>query len=86
MLSKEITRKIHDKARDKLASKFLVQCGNCMHGIWYNNDCPHRNEALCTWQRELADDSLSLSGDTDGYEWEIGVHLKNEELPRWRIS
>ena len=57
--------RIIDDAREKIASKFMVLCEDCGHGKNLKDDCPHLDEDVCMWQRELANDTLALSGTTD---------------------
>ena len=57
--------RILDDVREKIASKFMVLCEDCGHGKNLKDDCPHLDEDVCMWQRELANDTLALSGTTD---------------------
>jgi len=46
--------------REKIARKFIVNCADCLHGQYLKDDCPHEDEDVCMWQRELADEILAL--------------------------
>ena len=43
---------------EKVAGKFIVLCQDCLHGHFLNNDCPHFDEDICMWQRELAEEVI----------------------------
>ena len=44
-----------DKDRERIAKYFMVECKDCYHGENLANDCPHLDEDICEWQREMAD-------------------------------
>lgn len=46
--------------REKVAGYFMVQCEDCLHGEHLDNDCPHLDEDVCLWQRELADQIIPI--------------------------
>jgi len=46
--------------REKIARKFIVNCADCLHGQYLKDDCPHEDEDVCMWQRELAGEILAL--------------------------
>ena len=51
--------------REKIAGRFIVLCEDCLHGANLDNDCPHLDEDICMWQRELADEVLALIPDIE---------------------
>ena len=65
--------KVIDKAREEIASRFIVLCEDCLHGKNFKDDCPHLDEDICMWQRELADEITNLSFEDEGKTYQIGV-------------
>lgn len=43
-----------DELRESVASYLIVLCEDCLHGEHLKNDCPHLDEDVCLWQREIA--------------------------------
>lgn len=52
-------RKISPADIEPIANLFMVNCKNCLHGEYLDNDCPHNDEDICMWQIELAQEVLN---------------------------
>jgi len=49
-----------ENLREQVAGLFMVECKDCLHGQNLKDDCPHYDEDICMWQRELANRAINL--------------------------